>query len=206
MFFLSMFTSTEESSVSLDDMQKGPPAPTIDDIALLIDQIGVDRLPPSGVAEIRATLDVIQQELQTAPRYEIGTMAALQAGITGLVNGDLLQYDSVQAVWKNAPAATVVAGTATTPVTKTADFSVASGEKWIINNKAGSSCVVTLPTASDNVGRELHFQNYQAQTLVSASSNVIPLAGGAAGTAILGAVAGANATLVSDGTNWVLTQ
>lgn len=206
MFFLSMFTSTKESSVSLDDMQKGPPAPTIDDIALLIDQIGVDRLPPSGVAEIRATLDVIQQELQTAPRYEIGTMAALQAGITGLVNGDLLQYDSVQAVWKNAPAATVVAGTATAPVTKTADFSVASGEKWIINNKAGSSCVVTLPTASDNVGRELHFQNYQAQTLVSASSNVIPLAGGAAGTAILGAVAGANATLVSDGTNWVLTQ
>lgn len=206
MFFLSMQTSTKESSVSLDDMQKGPPAPTIDDIALLIDQIGVDRLPPSGVAEIRATLDVIQQELQTAPRYEIGTMAALQAGITGLVNGDLLQYDSVQAVWKNAPAATVVAGTATTPVTKTVDFSVASGEKWIINNKAGSSCVVTLPTASDNVGRELHFQNYQAQTLVSASSNVIPLAGGAAGTAILGAVAGANATLVSDGTNWVLTQ
>lgn len=206
MFFLSMFASTKESSVSLDDMQKGPPAPTIDDIALLIDQIGVDRLPPSGVAEIRAVLDVIQQELRTAPRYEIGTMAALQAGITGLVNGDLLQYDSVQAVWKNAPAATVVAGTATAPVTKTVDFSVASGEKWIINNKAGSSCVVTLPTASDNVGRELHFQNYQAQTLVSASSNVIPLAGGAAGTAILGAVAGANATLVSDGTNWVLTQ
>lgn len=206
MFFLSMQTSTKESSVSLDDMQKGPPAPTIDDIALLIDQIGVDRLPPSGVAEIRAALDVIQQELQTAPRYEIGTMAALQAGITELVNGDLLQYDSVQAVWKNAPAATVVAGTATAPVTKTVDFSVASGEKWIINNKAGSSCVVTLPTASDNVGRELHFQNYQAQTLVSASSNVIPLAGGAAGTAILGAVAGANATLVSDGTNWVLTQ
>lgn len=206
MFFLSMQTSTEESSVSLDDMQKGPPAPTIDDIALLIDQIGVDRLPPSGVAEIRAALDVIQQELRTAPRYEIGTMAALQAGITELVNGDLLQYDSVQAVWKNAPAATVVAGTATAPVTKTVDFSVASGEKWIINNKAGSSCVVTLPTASDNVGRELHFQNYQAQTLVSASSNVIPLAGGAAGTAILGAVAGANATLVSDGTNWVLTQ
>ena len=206
MFFLSMFSSTKESSVSLDDMQKGPPAPTIDDIALLIDQIGVDRLPPSGVAEIRAALDVIQQEFQTAPRHEIGTMDALQAGITGLVNGDLLQYDSVQAVWKNAPAATVVAGTATAPVTKTVDFSVASGEKWIINNKAGSSCVVTLPTASDNVGRELHFQNYQAQTLVSASSNVIPLAGGAAGTAILGAVAGANATLVSDGTNWVLTQ
>jgi predicted nicotinamide N-methyase len=65
---------------------------------------------------------------------------------------------------------------------------------------------VTLPTASANSGRTLHFQNYQAQTLVSASSNVVPLAGGAATTAILAAVAGANATLVSDGTNWIMTQ
>jgi hypothetical protein len=32
------------------------------------------------------------------------------------------------------------------------------------------------------------------------------LAGGAAGTAILAAVAGANATLVSDGTSWIMTQ
>jgi len=35
---------------------------------------------------------------------------------------------------------------------------------------------------------------------------VVPLAGGSATTAILEAVAGANATLVSDGTNWVMTQ
>jgi hypothetical protein len=41
---------------------------------------------------------------------------------------------------------------------------------------------------------------------VSASSNVVPLAGGAAATAILQAVAGANATLVSDGTSWIITQ
>jgi hypothetical protein len=126
--------------------------------------------------------------------------------ITGLANGDLLQYDSVQARWENVPASSVVASFATAPVTKTANFTVAAGEVWLINNKSGSSCTVTLPTPSTNTGRVLNFQNYQAQTLVSASSNVVPLAGGAAGTAILQAVAGANATLVSDGTSWIMTK
>jgi len=92
------------------------------------------------------------------------------------------------------------------PVTKTADFTVASGETWLINNKSGSTCTVTLPTASSYSGRVLYFLNYQAYTVVSASSNVVPLTGGAATTAILNAVAGDTATLVSDGTNWIMTQ
>jgi len=100
----------------------------------------------------------------------------------------------------------VIQGLQTAPVVKTADFSVSSNEIWLINNKSGSSCTVTLPSAIANNGRVLHFQNYQAQTLVSASNNVIPLAGGAATTAILEAVAGANSTLVSNGTNWIMTQ
>ena len=92
------------------------------------------------------------------------------------------------------------------PVTKTADFTVAATDLWLINNKSGSTCTATLPTASSYSGRILHFQNYQAQTLVSASSNVVPLAGGAAGTSILLASTGDSATLVSDGTNWLMTQ
>lgn len=126
--------------------------------------------------------------------------------ITGLANGDLLQYDGVQMRWENVTPASVIAGASGAPVTKTTDFTVAAGETWLINNKSGSSCTVTLPSASTNTGKVLHFLNYQARTLVSASSNVVPLAGGAAGTAILQAVAGANATLVSDGTNWIMTQ
>ena len=126
--------------------------------------------------------------------------------ITGLAGGDLLQYDSVQLRWENVPASSVIAGASGSPVTKTANFTVAAGETWLINNKSGSSCTVTLPTASTNTGRVLYFLNHQAQTLVSASSNVVPLAGGSAATAILEAVAGANATLVSDGTNWIMTQ
>jgi hypothetical protein len=92
------------------------------------------------------------------------------------------------------------------PVTKTADFTVAATDLWLINNKTGSTCTATLPTASSYSGRILHFQNYQAQTLVSASSNVVPLAGGSAGTSILLASTGDSATLVSDGTNWLMTQ
>lgn len=99
-------------------------------------------------------------------------------------------------------------GTVTTnaPVTKTADFSVASTDTWLINNKTGSTCTVTLPSPSANTGRVLYFINYQNQLLVSASSNVVSRAGGAAGTAILDNVAGNWATIVSDGTNWVTTQ
>jgi hypothetical protein len=125
---------------------------------------------------------------------------------SAITDKDLIQYDSVLGYWKNVTPASVINSSGGAPVTKTADFSVAAGETWLINNKSGSSCTVTLPTASTNTGRVLHFQNYQAQTLVSASSNVVPLAGGSATTAILEAVAGANATLVSDGTNWIMTQ
>jgi hypothetical protein len=86
-----------------------------------------------------------------------------------------------------------------TPVTKTADFTLAATETHIINNKA-SGCVGTL--SGGWAGRELFVNNEQAQTLTSASSNVVPKAGGAAGTAVLPATAGAWAFLVHNGTNW----
>jgi len=131
-----------------------------------------------------------------------GTDSNVQFGT--LATNDLIQYNGT--IWTNVTPASVINSAGGAPVTKTANFSVAAGETWLINNKSGSSCTVTLPTPSTNTGRVLHFQNYQAQTLVSALSNVVPLAGGAATTAILEAVAGANATLVSDGTSWIMTQ
>ena len=131
-----------------------------------------------------------------------GTDSNVQLGT--LTTSDLLQYNGTY--WANVTPASVISGAGGAPVTKTANFSVANGDTWLINNKSGSSCTVTLPTASTNSGRVLHFQNYQAQTLVSASSNVVPLVGGAAGTAILSAVAGDTAVLVSNGTNWIMTQ
>ena len=92
----------------------------------------------------------------------------------------------------------------TAPVTKTADFTVADTETVIINNKSGSACVATLPSAALWSGRLLLMKTTQAQALNSASSNVVPKAGGAAGTAIATGTAGNWALLVSDGTNWVV--
>jgi hypothetical protein len=127
--------------------------------------------------------------------YSAGTLAITQA--TTSTNGYLSSTD-----WNTFNNKQSVSA----PVTKTADFSVAATDLWLINNKSGSTCTATLPAASSYSGRVLHFQNYQAQALVSASSNVVPLAGGAAGTSILLAVAGDSATLVSDGSNWLMTQ
>lgn len=91
-----------------------------------------------------------------------------------------------------------------TVATKTADFTLADTEGWVINNKSGSTCTATLPAAASWNGRVVTFKNLQLQALVSASSNVVPLIGGAAGTAILPGLVGAWATLVSDGINWVV--
>lgn len=88
------------------------------------------------------------------------------------------------------------------PVTKTADFTLADAEDYLINNKSGSACVVTLPAAASYTGRVVNIKTIQAQAVNSASSNVIPRAGGAAGTAIVSGTAGNWAKLVSNGTNW----
>lgn len=90
------------------------------------------------------------------------------------------------------------------PVTKTADFTVGADENFLINNKSGSACVVTLPAAASWRGRRIVIKTVQAQAVNSASSNVVPRAGGAAGTAIVTNTAGNWAELVSDGTNWVI--
>lgn len=91
------------------------------------------------------------------------------------------------------------------PVTKTTSFTLAATENWLICNGT-ATITVTLPAASSWTGREVMIKTIAAFTVVSASSNVVPLAGGAAGTAILPATAGAWATLVSDGANWIIMQ
>ena len=88
------------------------------------------------------------------------------------------------------------------PVTKTADFTLADTENWLIVNK-GSSCTVTLPAASSWTGREFTIKVITAHAVVSATAaSVVPRIGGGAGTAILPATDGAWATLVSNGATW----
>jgi hypothetical protein len=91
------------------------------------------------------------------------------------------------------------------PTTVTGNYTVADGVTWLIVNN-GASTTITLPAASSWTGRELTIKTIQAQTVISGSSNVVPIDSPTAGTAILPATDGAWALLVSDGTNWVIMQ
>jgi len=92
------------------------------------------------------------------------------------------------------------------PVTVTdATHTVAETTSWLICNRAGT-VTLTLPTASSWTGREIMVKTIQAQTVISNATNISPLDGGALTTAILPATDGAWATLVSDGTNWIIMQ
>ena len=133
-----------------------------------------------------------------------GTDSNVQFGT--LANTDLIQYSTSLGYWTNVTPASVINASNGAPVTKTANFTLAATENWVINNKPTTTCTVTLPAASSWTGRSVYFKNLQAQTLVSASSNVVPIDSTTAGTAILLGVVGNWATLVSDGTNWVIMQ
>ena len=129
-----------------------------------------------------------------------GTDANVQLG--ALVSGDSLVYDSALGYWLNKQASALTGA----PITKTADFTVAPGETWFINNKAATACVVTLPSAATFIGRAIGIKNLQAFAVNSASSNVVPIDSVTAGTAILLPVVGNWANLISNGTNWVIMQ
>jgi hypothetical protein len=151
-----------------------------------------------------------------------GVTAAINGG-TGISSysvGDLLYADTTTTLAKLHPGAvgqvlttnganaapSWSTATGAAPVIKTANFTLSDAESWVINNKSGSTCVVTLPAPSSYSGRQVTFKNMQPQLLVSASSNVVPIDSVSAGTAILLDVIGNWATMVSDGTNWVIMQ
>jgi len=66
-----------------------------------------------------------------------------------------------------------------------------------------TNCTVTLPAAASFPGRILYLNTITANSVISASSNVIPLGSNTAGTAILAATLGKFAMIQSDGTNWI---
>ena len=82
-------------------------------------------------------------------------------------------------------------------------YSQATTDSSIIINYAGTH-TITLLAASSYTGQMLLIKTITADTVISASSNVVPLVGGAAGTAILAATAGKWALLQSNGSNWII--
>ena len=103
------------------------------------------------------------------------------------------------------PYAIVMVGANPAPKTVTVSYTVLDSDKFLIFNGT-ASITVTLPSASLYPGRELFLRTIAAFTVVSVSSNVVPITGGAAGTAILAATAGKFARLISDGANWLIGE
>jgi hypothetical protein len=83
--------------------------------------------------------------------------------------------------------------------------SITTSSTWVVVNNAGT-VTLTFPAAASSTGTEFHIKTITNNSVISASSNIAPLAGGSASTSILSATAGKWATLVSDGTNWVIMQ
>lgn len=144
---------------------------------------GTDVLPlVNGGSTVKATPDAIVKQSLITANYNIGIGTTTPTNNKVQINGAFSRG---------------------VPVTKTADFTLAATENWIIVNK-GSTCNVTLPAASAWPGREVTIKTIQAFTVVSVGSVVVPITETAVGSAILPGTDGAWATLVSDGTNWVI--
>lgn len=128
--------------------------------------------------------------------------ANLLAALTDEIgSGRVVFHVSPTLVTPNIGAATADSLQRGIVVSKTNNFTLAATENWISCN-GSATITVTLPTAASSPGREVMLKTIAAFTVVSASANIVPLAGGAASTAILAATAGKYATLVSNGTNW----
>ena len=186
---------------------------SLNDIATaVIDDSGLTFSAESVIASYDAALRLVNQELQTLPPVVTLPVPDVLGDCCSALESQMAEMQKqiealqVQPIVDTAAITAAITAASSAPVTKTADFTVADNETWLINNKSGSTCTVTLPTASAWTGRYLTFKNLQAQTLVSASSNVVLIDGTVAGTAILLAVVGNWATMVSDGTNWIIMQ
>ena len=83
---------------------------------------------------------------------------------------------------------------------------VSSNRVYIINS--GGGLTTTIDFSNGVLGDQYMIKNLAAGTVISTASNVIPLNGGSAGTAILSAgnTTPQWCTMVCDGTNWHIMQ
>jgi hypothetical protein len=80
-------------------------------------------------------------------------------------------------------------------------YAVGANDYTIISNYTGT-LTLTLPPAVGYPGRPLIIRTIKNQAVISDAANVVPLAGGIPGTAILSSAAGKFAYLQSDGVSW----
>ncbi len=169
-------------------------------------------------ADVNASLLAITSQYSgaSAPTIGPGTAGALVAGQTWLnttsaIYNVLTIYDGVDFLsflnidttnHKLGAIFSSWVGTAS-PVTRTGtSYTQGVNDSSIIINGSGTFTLTLTAPSANNAGQWLYLRTIVNFALNSAGSNVVPLVGGAAGTAILTNTAGKWAALQSDGTNW----
>ena len=185
-FFLNMFvlTGSGSNATTLDELQLGPPSQPVSNA-------GSGTVTNVSVVSANGFAGTVATDT-TTPAITLSTT------VTGVLKGNGTAISAAVANVDYVPLSTVL--------TKTADYTITGTDTWIINNKTGSTFTLTFPAASAWPGRYITVKNMQAQSVVSATSNIVPIDSTTAGTAILVNAIGNWATLVSDGTNWVIMQ
>lgn len=147
----------------------------------------------SGLAWKYGKTQAVSAHVQASGTHQFLVAASGTAGNAAtMVTGLLIDNNGM-----NTPTSIARSVVTETGATRT----VLATDNHIICNRAGT-ITLTLPSAATYLYREIYVRTITANTVVSNASNVVPLAGGAAGTAILAATAGKWALLVSNGTNW----
>lgn len=144
------------------------------------------------------SIPIIFHAYDDVANWNIGRGSATSAWTASGANGNaFLSYQGEWAPWEDYSMTVTITATPHTVDRTTGG---------IINN-VGAACTLTLPSASANRGKKLGIRNIGgAFATNSASSNVVPMAGGAAGTAILAATDGVWCELESTGTNWEIQK
>ena len=87
----------------------------------------------------------------------------------------------------------------------TSTYTVPNNINWIICNYSSGTLVITLPSGTQFTGREITIRNITTNAVNSNSANV-SLNGIVSNSLLLTGIKGTWATLVYDGTNWIVLQ
>jgi hypothetical protein len=134
------------------------------------------------------------------------TIADASATTTGIVNVQSQSFGGLKTFTTGIITPTITLNYSIARITNTGQsvYTVQNNDNFIVVGRFGT-CTLTLPNASTYNGRVLYIKTVEGN-VISNSSNVVPIIGGNGGQAILPATAGKWATLVSDGTNWIIMQ
>jgi len=155
------------------------------------------------VTNVTGTLPISVANGTTTPSITIANASASADGVVNTQTQTFAGYktfnDGINTTFINTNYYTIRYRTVTS-----ATSTVASDDIYLNCNRSGT-ITLTLPSAASFPGRLIYIKTIN-NNVISNAQNVIPLAGGNAGQAILDATAGKWCTLMSDGTDWIIIQ